>query len=69
MNTDGTPSTPCVCGNGNASPYDNLCRFCREDLLSRADGKKVNVRHKGDGMSITQYRVAIGELDRKDVYI
>ena len=62
-------STVCKCGKGYASDYDNLCCFCREDLVSRAVAKSVNVRHRGAGMSITQYRVAIGEQKRKDVYI
>lgn len=59
----------CECGKGYASEYDSLCKFCREDLVSRAVAKKVSVKHRGDGMSIEQYKVAIGELNRKDVYL
>ena len=61
-------SIVCGCGKGYASEYDNVCRFCREDLVRRAVAKSVNVRYRGDGMSITQYRVAIGEINRKDVW-
>jgi len=59
----------CGCGEGYASEYDNLCKFCREHKLRRAEAKKVGVRHRGDGLSVVQYRVAIGELNRKDVFI
>ena len=59
----------CKCRKGKASPYDNLCKFCREELISRAEAKKVNVRHRGDGLSIDQYRVAMGHIGRDSVYI
>lgn len=59
----------CKCGKGYASAYDNLCKFCRENLLSRAEAKKVGVKHQGDGLSVDAYRVAKGELDRKDVWL
>jgi hypothetical protein len=62
-------SCKCGCGKGYASIYDGLCKFCREGLVRRAVAKSVNVRHRGDGMSVDQYRVAIGELKRSDVYI
>lgn len=59
----------CKCGKGYASEYDGLCKFCREGLVRRAVAKSVNVRHRGDGMSIDQYEVAVGIKKRKDVYI
>lgn len=63
------PHLMCKCNKGYASEYDNLCKFCREYLVSRTVAKNVNVKHQGDGMSITQYRVAMGEVKRKDVFI
>lgn len=62
-------SIVCKCGKGNASGYDNLCKYCRENLVRRAVAKSVNVRHRGDGMSIDQYEVAIGLKKRSEVYI
>ena len=59
----------CDCNKGYASAYDGLCKFCREGLISRAQAKKVNVRSRGDGLSIDQYRCAIGELKRNEVWI
>lgn len=50
----------CGCGKGYASHYDGLCRFCREKLVRRAVAKYHGVRHSGDGMTITQYRKAVG---------
>jgi hypothetical protein len=50
----GAMNTTCNCGKGYASQYDNLCRFCREHLFSRADCKAVGVRHLGDGLAINQ---------------
>jgi len=46
----------CGCGKGYASEYDSMCKFCRETLVSRAIAKKYGVKHRGDGMSVTQYR-------------
>lgn len=46
----------CKCGKGYASSVDHLCRFCREDLLSRAEAKKIGVRHRGDGLSLYDYQ-------------
>jgi hypothetical protein len=62
-------SNTCVCGKGKGSLYDGICRYCREHLVSRAEAKKVNVRHRGDGMSVDQYRVVKGEVKRSEVYI
>ena len=45
----------CSCKKGYSSPYDGICRFCREDLLSRAEGRKFGVRSRGDGLSLEQY--------------
>jgi hypothetical protein len=45
----------CKCGEGYASEIDTLCRFCREHLLSRAEAKKVGVKHRGDGCTLDQY--------------
>ena len=64
-----TKNIKCGCNKGYASEYDTLCKFCREGSLSRTEAKKVGVKHRGDGCSVTQYRVAKGELNRKDVYI
>ena len=49
-------SNKCGCGKGYASDYDNLCKFCREHLVRRAVAKKFGVKHRGDGMSVEQYR-------------
>lgn len=49
----------CKCDKGHASDYDNLCKFCRENLFRRAVAKQVGVRHRGDGMTIEQYQKAI----------
>lgn len=46
----------CKCGKGHASKYDDICCFCRESLVSRAVSKKAGVRHRGDGMSVDQYK-------------
>jgi len=51
----------CKCGKGHASEYDNICKFCREKLVHRAIAKKLGIRHRGDGMTIAQYKVLIGE--------
>lgn len=59
----------CTCGKGHASIYDGLCKFCREYKLRRSQARAVGVDHRGDGCSVDQYRVAIGEVSRKDVYI
>lgn len=59
----------CFCGQGYASRFDNLCKFCRENTVSRADAKRVNVRHQGDGMSIDQWKVLNGLVKRSEVYI
>ena len=64
-----TMTDKCKCGKGYASDYDGVCRFCREKLFRRAEAKRVNVRHRGDGMSIDQMRVLKGEVQRNDVYI
>ena len=34
---------------------DNLCRYCRERLVSRAEAKKLGVLRRGDGMTLEQY--------------
>lgn len=62
-------SNVCGCGKGHASSYDDLCKYCRENLVRRSVAKSVNVKHQGDGMSIDQYEVAIGIKKRGDVYI
>lgn len=59
----------CKCGKGYASDYDYLCKFCRENTVRRAVAKSVGVKHRGDGMSVDQYRVAIGELKRSEVWL
>lgn len=59
----------CGCGKGHASEYDGLCKFCREDTVSRSVAKRVGVRYSGDGMCIDAMRVLKGEVKRKDVYI
>jgi hypothetical protein len=61
--------TKCPCTKGYASEYDGLCKFCREFTVRRAIAKSVNVRHRGDGMSVDQHKVAVGLVKRKDVYI
>jgi len=52
----------CHCGKGYASHYDNLCKFCREGLVRRQVAYRCGVKNRGDGMSITQYNVAIGKI-------
>jgi len=49
-------SLKCKCGKGYASEYDGLCKFCREKLVRREQAKKVGVRHRGNGLSIEQYK-------------
>lgn len=44
----------CKCGKGYASLYDNMCCFCRECTVSRADAKRLGVKHRGDGLQLTQ---------------
>lgn len=46
----------CGCGEGYASHVDGLCRFCRENLLSRSEGKAAGVRHSGDGITLHDYQ-------------
>lgn len=55
----------CKCGKGHASEYDGFCKFCREKLISRAVAKKVGVRHRGAGMEIGQYRIAVGDTNKQ----
>lgn len=45
----------CKCGKGYASDVDNMCKFCREEIVSRADARKVGVRHRGDGLTLEQW--------------
>lgn len=45
-------ATVCRCGKGYASEVDNLCKFCREGLLRRAEAKSIGVRHAGDGLNL-----------------
>ena len=45
----------CGCKKAVASPVDNLCRYCREHLVSRAEAKKLGVLRRGDGMTLEQY--------------
>lgn len=59
----------CKCGKGYASSYDNLCKFCRENLVRRSIAKDVGVKHSGDGMSVDQYKVATGQIKRSSVFI
>ena len=60
----------CVCGKGYGSPYDGLCVFCREKLLSRAQCRAIDHKHsRGDGVTVSQYRVAIGEQKRSELWI
>ncbi len=51
-------SQKCKCGKGYASPFDNICKFCRECKVRRAVAKKFGVRHRGDGMTLDQYQAA-----------
>jgi len=44
----------CLCGKGYASDADHLCRYCREETVSRAQAKSVGVLRSGDGMTIDQ---------------
>ena len=55
----------CSCGRGYASHFDNLCKFCRENLVPREKAKRVGVRHRGEGMSVDQYKKAMYE--REDI--
>lgn len=50
----------CGCGKGFASSYDNLCRFCREHSVSRAEAKRFGVKTRGDGMTVEQLRKGLG---------
>lgn len=59
----------CKCKEGYASEYDDLCKFCREDTVSRSKAKSVGVRHRGDGLSVMAMKVLKGEVDRKDVWL
>lgn len=59
----------CGCGRGHGSHIDGLCKFCRETKYSRAQAKSVNVRHRGDGMSLEQEGVLLGTIKRSEVYI
>lgn len=59
----------CGCGEGYASEVDKYCRYCRELKYSRAKAKSVNVRHRGDGMSLDQEAVLLGTKKREDVFI
>ena len=59
----------CRCEQGFASKHDGLCKFCREVKYTRAKAKSVNVRHRGDGMSIDQEAVLLGTKKRSEVYI
>lgn len=45
----------CKCGKGYASEYDNLCKFCREHLVSRSVAKKIGVKYRSDGMTVERY--------------
>lgn len=62
-------SEKCGCGKGYACEVDNLCKFCRENKYRRAQAKSVNVRHRGDGMSLDQEAVLLGTKKRSEVYI
>jgi len=44
----------CGCRKGYASEVDGMCRFCREHTVSRAEGKNLGVKHRGDGMTTEQ---------------
>ena len=44
----------CKCGKNYASNVDNVCRYCREDEFSRAEGKRVGVNYRGAGMDLEQ---------------
>lgn len=59
----------CGCGKGHASEVDGICKFCREYKYRRAQAKSVNVRHRGDGMSLDQEAVILGTKKRSEVYI
>jgi len=58
----------CKCTKGFASRYDSLCRYCREKDFSRAQAKKVGVRHRGDGMTIDQMIRITGDLKMSNDY-
>lgn len=62
-------TTTCGCGKGYANSLDNLCKFCRESKYGRAQAKSVNVRHRGDGMSLDQEAVLLGTKKRNEVFI
>lgn len=59
----------CGCGKGHASPIDKQCCYCREIGYRRAQAKSVNVKHRGDGMSLDQEAVLLGTKKRSEVYI
>jgi hypothetical protein len=59
----------CQCGKGIANTYDDMCRFCREKTVRRAEAKSVGVSRRGDGLSVDGFRVLAGEVNRKDVYL
>lgn len=44
----------CKCGKGYSSPFDGLCKFCREKKYSRSDTKRAGVRYRGDGLTLDQ---------------
>lgn len=62
-------SNQCKCGKGHASKVDDQCCYCRENNYRRAQAKSVNVRHRGDGMSLDQEAVLLGTKKRSEVYI
>jgi hypothetical protein len=48
-------SKVCACGKGHGHHIDGICKFCREQKVSRAEAKSVGVRYRGDGISVDQY--------------
>lgn len=45
----------CQCGKGYGSPFDGLCRFCRENKFcpTRRDCKRFGIR-RGEGLTLDQ---------------
>lgn len=44
----------CKCNKGYASEYDNLCKFCREDMFcsTRREMNIYGLKRRGEGLSL-----------------